>query len=134
MSKLTNALLWCGIGVSIWLSDRWSWTLPAVIGVGVGVYVAKAQRRTPHQPAAGVPAFELGSLLILTSFVYLYVIFLVLLFFESDEARPAAAGLLAAAVLLSLLLAGLIASTVFHRRPPAWLSTLWSRLLDERSP
>lgn len=132
MSRLANALVWCGIGAAIWLSERWSWLLPAIIGVGVGVQVAKVQRRNRRQRATGVPALELGSLLILASFVYLYVVFLAFIFFEFDEGRYPLAGLMVGLALLSFLLVGLVASTVFHRTPPTWLSTLWNRLLEER--
>ena len=129
MSRLGRVLIWFWIGVAIWFSERWAWTLPAVLGVMIGVWIARAQREHSRKGKQGLPPFEFGSLLIIVSFVYLYVFFLV---FQLGDEGHALFGLLLGLMALSLLLVGLGAVTILKRKVPRWVSNVWDRLLEER--
>ena len=134
MTRLGKSLACFWIGVAAWLSDRWAWTLPALIGVVVGVSLSRLQRQHHNAGKKGLPPFELGSLLILllfvASFVYLYLTFLVLELGRSLGYSPWVLGL--GTVLLSLILVGLGAVFILKRRVPQWLLQVWDWLLAER--
>ena len=134
MSRLGRGLVWFWVAVSIWLSDRWAWTLPAVGGVIVGVALARIQRDHYTRRTKGLPPFELVSLLIIlltcTSFVYLYVVFL--LFGGRRPEGAARLGLFLGFLLIALLLVGALALAVRKLRVPPWLSRVWDWLLAER--
>ena len=134
MTRLGKSLAWFWIGVAVWLSDRWAWTLPALIGVVVGVSLSRVQRQHHEAGKKGLPPFELGSLLILllfiSSFVYLYLAFLVL---ELGRSMGFSSWTLGTGVILLffvlLVLGGVI---VLKRKIPRWLSRVWDWLLEER--
>ena len=130
MSRLGRFLIWFWIGVAIWMSERWAWTLPALIGVVVGVWIARAQREHYRKRKQGLPPFELGSLLILVSFAYLYSFFL--MFQGGEEGLRSRVGLALGCVTLSLVLLAVGAVTIGKRKVPGWLSKVWDRLLEER--
>jgi hypothetical protein len=123
---------------AIWFSDRWTWTLPGLAGVLASVWLSRwlQRARVRGQPLAPL---ELGPslilLLVLTSFAYLGVLFLVLQFgmaFDPYRAaeRSALGPLLSFAGLFLLLLAvGALAVTPRPSRP---LLALWDWLLRER--
>ena len=129
MSRLGKFLVWFWIGVAVWFSERWAWVLPAMLGVVIGVWIAKAQRAHYRKGKPGLPPFELGSLLIIVSFVYLYVSFLI---FQFGEEGHSLFGLLLGFVALSLLLVGLSTMVILKRKLPRWMSNVWDRLLEER--
>lgn len=137
MAPPSRRLIVFCLAVAVWLSDRWIWTLPALLGVTLGIMMT---RRNP----GGAPkhpglASELGSLLVLVSFVYLYLVFLVfqlrrvmeLLALQETAEAPSPVLLLGMVVLTAVLL-GLGAVLIFRMAIPGWLSRLWSRLLEER--
>ncbi|MBI4004070.1 MAG: hypothetical protein HY353_03530 [Candidatus Omnitrophica bacterium] len=130
MSRLDRWLVGCWIALAVWFSDRWAWTLPALIGVLGGVAIARLQRTHHAKRLKGLPPFELGSLLILTGFLYLYVVFL--LFHLSRTAGGFSLGLLTGLVLLSLLLLGFAAVFLLKKKVPRWLSRVWKHLIEER--
>ena len=130
MSRLSRWLVGFWIALAVWLSDRWAWTLPALIGVFIGVGISRMQQRHYAKSMKGLPPFELGSLLILTGFLYLYVVFL--LFALGRSNGQFSLGLLVGLALLPLLLLGLAAVFLFKVRLPRWLSRAWNRLLEER--
>ena len=129
MSKLDRWLVGFWVALAVWFSDRWAWALPALVGVLVGVAITRLQRTHYEKRLKGLPPFEFGSLLILTGFLYLYVIFL--LFHLSRAADQFSPGLLAGLVLLSILLLGLAAVFLFKMKIPRWLLRAWKRLLEE---
>ena len=130
MSRLGRWLVACWIALAVWLSDRWAWALPALIGVLVGVAISRMQRTHHTRGLKGLPPFELGSLLILTGFLYLYAIFLMLQL--SRSSGQLSVGLLAGLAVLSLLLLGLAAIFLLKVKVPRWLLRVWERLLQER--
>ena len=125
------------VAVAVWLSDRWIWTFPALFGVTLGlVMTRRGQGESSDQMGL---ASELGSLLVLVSFVYLYLVFLIfqlrrvteLVTFQDAVDAPSPLLLLGMIVLTAVLL-GLGAVLIFRMAIPGWLSRLWSRLLEER--
>jgi hypothetical protein len=130
MSRLGRWLVGFWIALAVWFSDRWAWALPALIGVLAGVAIVRLQRTHYAKRLKGLPPFELGSLLILTGFLYLYVLFL--LFHLSRTAGGFSLGLLTGLVLLSLLLLGLAAVFLLKMKVPRWLSRAWKHLIEER--
>ena len=129
MSRLGKLLVWFWVGVAVWLSERWAWTLPAVIGMALGVWIAKAQQEYRRHKKRGLPPFELGSLLILVSFLYLYLLFLI--FQGGEEETGSGVGLGIGVVVLSLLLLGAGAAAIGKLRLPRWVASAWERLLEE---
>ena len=130
MSRLGRWLVAFWIALAVWLSDRWAWALPALIGVLLGVAIYRMQRSHHEKGLKGLPPFELGSLLILTGFLYLYVLFL--MFHLARSSGEFSLGLLTGLAVLSLLLLGLAAVFLLKVRVPRWLLRVWKRLLEER--
>ena len=137
MKPLRRWLLGFSIAVAVWLSDQWLWTVPGLIGVSVGVWLAN--RRKEDEAAQEAPALALSSLLIIVSFLYLYVLFLVLqlrrtfelLALDEASGRPGL-GLIAGFVFLSLLLLSLGAVLLFKLKVPRWVLRVWEQLLEQR--
>lgn len=134
MSRLGRGLVWCWVAVAIWLSDRWTWTLPAFGGVLAGVALTRIQQDHYTRRTKGLPPFELVSLLIIlltcTSFVYLYVVFLLF-----GGRRPEGAvrlGVFLGFLLIALLLVCALALAVRKLKIPRQLSDIWKWLLAER--
>ena len=139
MSRWGRWLMGFWIALAIWMSDRWVWMLPALIGVVVGTIISRMQRKSPPKGGEGLPPFELGSLLILVSFVYLYLMFFVFqlrrtreLLWLEESVEPPSRLLIVGVVGLSLVLFGLGAALIWKMKVPAQLSRLWERLLEER--
>lgn len=134
MTRLGRLLVAFWIGVAIWLSDRWAWTLPSLVGIIVGVSLSRAQQRHRQRGRKGLPPFETTSVLAIVlcaaSFLYLYLFFLLNEFGQELPFSPLALGL--GALLLSVVLVGLLA--VFWKRwaVPHWLLRAWDWLLEER--
>ena len=126
MSRLGSLVLACWIGLAVWLSDQWAWLLPALIGVIVGLSLERAQR-SPQRRSLGVPPSALGSLLILSSLAYLYVVFLI--FVMGRESRSVLG--LALGLLLLTLVLGLLIIRWWKGSVPSWVSRLWEALLKE---
>ena len=118
------------LAIAVWLSDRWMWVLPSLLGVLMGVAIVRIQRRRRGGKATEHPASEWSVLIILTGFLYLYVFFL--LCEAARSAGRASPGLLVGFVALLAVLAGLIAAFLLKVKIPRWLSKLWNRLLEER--
>ena len=138
MSRLGRWLLGFWIAVAIWMSDRWVWTLPALIGVVVGTAISRAQSKHPRARDKALRLREIGPLMVLTSFVYLYLAFIVfqlrrvhelLQLEEPIELPPVwlAVGMIALSITATVLGAMLISRTTV----PRWLSRLWDRLLED---
>jgi len=130
MTHLGRVLVVFWIAVAIWFSDRWVWPLPALIGVLIGVWISHAQRQHQRKRLSALPPFELGSLLMIASFVYLYVLFLLLGLGRSSG--PKGFGLIVGLVVLPLLLIGLIGAIAGKVQLPRWVLKLWDQLLEER--
>jgi uncharacterized BrkB/YihY/UPF0761 family membrane protein len=118
------------IGLGVWLSDRWTWMVPALVGVVVGVALYRIHRVSRARRIPQLPPAELGSLLILTGFLYLYVVFLMLQL--SRATGQVSVGLVAGLVVLSALLVGLAAVFLLKVKVPRRLGRLWKRLLEDR--
>ncbi len=119
-------VLACWIGLAIWISDQWAWLVPALIGVILGLSLERARRSQRRQPR-GFPPSELGPLLILSSFAYLYVVFLI--FVMGRESRSVL-GLVLGILCLTLAL-GLMIIRWWKGTVPAWVSRVWEALLKE---
>ena len=130
MSTRSRWLIGCLLAVAVWVSDRWVWALPSLLGVLMGVAIVRIHRRRRGRKAADLPASEWSVLVILTGFLYLYVFF-----FLCEAARSAgrmSVGLVLGLVGLLAVLTGLIAAFLLQVKIPRWLSKLWNRLLEER--
>ena len=127
MSRLSRCLVGGSMAIAIWLSDRWLWTAPALVGVVLGVVMSRRQR--PAHQTVGWGG-GLGALLVMASFLYLYVLFLI--FELGREGRPSLLGLLLGLVMLPLLLCGVGQALIGKGRIPRWLSRVWEQLLEER--
>ena len=140
MNRFGSWLLIGWVGVAVWLSDRWVWTLPGLAGVVAGVSFSKWQRRPRHKTRAGGRlSVDLGPLLILVGFVYLYLTFLILEFVRvrelielEDATLQPSRFLLMGFIGLSSLLLGLSAMLVLRLKTPTWLARSWEWLLQER--
>ena len=117
----------CMIAMAAWLSEQWLWTLPALIGVIIGVAISRAGRQ--GGPLAG-HALTLGTILLVASFVYLYVLLLV--FWLRDPSVFPVKGIMASFVCVLFLLLGLGAMASFGVRMPTWISRLGDALLKDR--
>ena len=120
----------CLLAIAVWVSDRWAWVLPSLLGVLIGVAILRIHRRRRGRKTADLPASEWSALLILTGFLYLYVFFL--LFETARSAGRASPGLLVGFVVWLAVLTGLVAVFLLNAKIPRWLSKLWRRLLEER--
>ena len=130
MSTSGRWLVACLLAIAVWMSDRWAWALPSLLGVLIGVAILRIHRRRRGRKAANLPASEWSVLLILTGFLYLYVFFLL---FESARSEGRASpGLLVGFVVWLAVLTGLVAVFLLNAKIPRWLSKLWRRLLQER--
>ena len=116
--------------MSVWLSDRWIWAVPGLAGAIVGVAISKRGQRNSQKHQGGLPAGELGALLIIVSFVYLYL--LILVFKLGRAERPSVATLLLGLIVSLLIVLGLAAVVVGKAKIPGWLSRIWDKLLAER--
>ena len=138
MSRLSRWLVAFWIAVAIWMSDRWVWILPALIGVVVGTAISRAQSKHPRARDKALRPREMGSLMVLTSFVYLYLAFIVFqvrrvheLLQLEEPIEPPPAWLLVGLMGLSFLAVGLGAVLLSRTIIPRWLSRLWDRLLED---
>ena len=125
------------LAVAVWLSDRWVWTLPALLGVTLGILMTRQGQGEPSGQRK--LASELGSLLVLVSFVYLYLVLLIFqlrrvmeLFALQDAVDAPSPLLFLGMIVLSTVLLGLGAILIFRMAIPGWLSRLWNQLLEER--
>lgn len=137
MSRSRWILAFC-LAVAVWMSDRWMWTLPALLGVISGTLMSRPSR-TPAANGHDTSGSPLGALLVLVSFVYLYLTFLIfqikrlhdLFALEGTADRPSVLFLIGV-VALSLLLLGLGGILLFRMKIPQWLSKMWEQLVEER--
>lgn len=130
MSKRGRWLVVCLLALAVWLSDRWAWALPALIGVVIGVAIVQIHRHRRGRGTNDLPVSELSSLMILASFLYLYVFFLLCEMGRSTG--RVSAGLVLGSVGLLVILVGLVAVFLMRVKVPRWLSKAWRRLLEER--
>jgi hypothetical protein len=127
------------VAIAIWLSDRWVWVLPALIGVMAGTaFVNSGKPPRSFWGPVELPA-TLGSLLIVISFLDLSVVFLILqvgrlleLGALGEPAGPVPGLVMAGTVALVLLVLGAGAVVLAGLRVPQWMKTVWRRLLEER--
>jgi len=118
------------VAAAVWMSDRWVWPLPALLGVGLGVWISHLQRAHRRKRSAGLPPFELGTLLVIVGFLYVYVLYLLLGLGHSD--KPAAFGLVLGLIILPLVLVGLVAWGTGKGKVPKWMARVWAQLVAER--
>ena len=138
MSRRSPWLVALCIAVAVWLSDRWVWTLPALFGVVLGVGLSRAQHRL-RQEGLMVSSVDFGFLLILVSFLYLYVTALLiqlcnayeLVALDADVERGGT-HLIVGFVFLAVVFIGMVISCCTRVKVPGWLAQLWDRLIEER--
>lgn len=136
MRRVHALVLACAIAMAAWLSDHWVLMLPGLLGVMVGIWYSRQPVADP--PSRG-PLAGLSALLVLVSFVYLYVAFLILQVrllqqlwaLEEPLGRPML-GLLVGSVGLTLVLAGLGAVLILKLTIPRGLLALWGWLTGSR--
>ena len=137
MARVGRWLLVAWIAAAVWISDRWLWTLPTLAGVMASVRLSHLQRRAQRgRLSPADPATWLIVALILASFLYLYLLCLVLHLTELLDPEAMTSPSVAFAAAGSLVLAGVLAGILFalgrQRRTPEWFLRLWAWLVEER--
>ena len=128
-SRFSRWLVWGSLLMSVWLSDRWIWMIPGLAGAILGVAISKRGRKDFQKHHGGLPAGELGALLIIGSFVYLYLLFLVFKLARAE--RPSVATLFLGLIVSLLMVLGSTAVVIGKAKIPGWLSRIWDKLLEE---
>ena len=129
------AALWA-VAVAVWMSDRWLWMVPGLLGVLGGVRLARYRAGSAADLQLGE---RFGSLLILAGMVYLYVVLIALewcrwraLVDESELPQHPPLLLISASTVVLLALLAWGALLLLRLPPPRWLLRLWAFLLQPR--